>query len=229
MKPRNSPARSEGWYRTRRRAGVGVILLAVAACSAVDTSGEEELSKTKGGPFPDANVSSEVLPDGDIATTVSGPSGDALVKTRWHHLTHVLTYELPSSTPFDLQLDIDTVSTFGASAMAYYIYKQTSGYHDSPGCDAPASGATTPCYSPCCADHDQCYDNNNCTWASWLYFGASWACVGCNAKAVGCFGYKATTGDCEGQCTASGSDQVQCYDKSLGGQYCAGSCGEEGK
>jgi hypothetical protein len=209
--------------RGRRAAGAAVVL-AVAACSAVDSKESEDVSQHDR--FGDANVSSHELPNGDIETTVGGPGGEPLLITIWHEATHVLTYQLPTSEPFDLQLDIESVTTDGTDSMAYYIYQQTSAYHDSPGCDAPAGGLTTACYSPCCANHDQCYDNNGCSQKSWFFLD-SWSCIGCNAQAVGCVGYKATTGNCEGECSGQGENQVQCSDKSYG-QYCAGGCGDQG-
>lgn len=56
-------------------------------------------------------------------------------------------------------------------------------YKDSPGCDWFPD---TQCTLGCCADHDYCYDLNNCSAASWLIVGQSSACINCNGIAEIC-------------------------------------------
>jgi hypothetical protein len=41
-------------------------------------------------------------------------------------------------------------------------------------------------YRPCCDIHDQCYENNGCTYKTWWQWG-SWSCNICNGWVIGCF------------------------------------------
>jgi RHS repeat-associated protein len=60
---------------------------------------------------------------------------------------------------------------------------------DSPGCDLGRLGKyVTPCMLECCAQHDKCYDDNNCGMGSWLP--CRWEpddCTLCNMDATKCF------------------------------------------
>jgi hypothetical protein len=56
---------------------------------------------------------------------------------------------------------------------------------DSPGCDWFPD---TQCTLGCCADHDVCYDLNNCGASSWLWGFGSDACDNCNDVVYDCIG-----------------------------------------
>jgi len=65
---------------------------------------------------------------------------------------------------------------------------------DNPGCNIPGADPALSrfypaCYLECCAKHDACYDNFNCSASSWLT--STWTlicnpCQVCNAEAGGC-------------------------------------------
>lgn len=56
---------------------------------------------------------------------------------------------------------------------------------DAPGCDVIPDSWENACRLECCAQHDECYDNNGCSWLSWFCpFGD---CAGCNFEVLGCF------------------------------------------
>lgn len=55
---------------------------------------------------------------------------------------------------------------------------------DSPGCDGVPDQTEIPCVLECCAQHDECYQEKDCTASSW--FCPLSPCVKCNAGAVIC-------------------------------------------
>ena len=56
---------------------------------------------------------------------------------------------------------------------------------DSPGCDGVPDFMEIECVRECCAAHDKCYDENDCSSSSWFFCGKL-ACIGCNLEVVGC-------------------------------------------
>jgi len=56
---------------------------------------------------------------------------------------------------------------------------------DSAGCDNIPSFLETPCRLECCANHDECFDDNKCTAGSW--FKGSTKCNPCNQNVFDCF------------------------------------------
>ncbi|MFH1642676.1 MAG: RHS repeat-associated core domain-containing protein, partial [Nanoarchaeota archaeon] len=56
-----------------------------------------------------------------------------------------------------------------------------------PGCDVVPEIFETKCKKICCEQHDRCYEEYNCTAASWLNPCTSPECTGCNAVVVTCF------------------------------------------
>lgn len=59
---------------------------------------------------------------------------------------------------------------------------------DSPGCDVVPPIAESACRLECCAEHDHCYRQNNCTAWSWLITWCPWSrCGRCNVVVIGCF------------------------------------------
>jgi hypothetical protein len=90
--------------------------------------------------------------------------------------------ELTFSTPLG-HLPTD----YGANLLASYIVagQQTPAQSrpDSPGCDWFPD---TQCTLGCCALHDNCYQENGCSAASWIPFLGSDACKNCNHVAASC-------------------------------------------
>jgi RHS repeat-associated protein len=66
---------------------------------------------------------------------------------------------------------------------------------DDPRCDKVPARFETPCRLECCAQHDACYDTNDCSAASWGFTArgpeaappGQAACVECNRDVVKCF------------------------------------------
>jgi len=55
---------------------------------------------------------------------------------------------------------------------------------DSPGCDFIPDSWESACMLECCARHDECFDDNDCSWLSWF---CPWTdCGHCNLEVVGC-------------------------------------------
>ncbi|NVN93514.1 MAG: RHS repeat-associated core domain-containing protein [Desulfuromonadales bacterium] len=57
---------------------------------------------------------------------------------------------------------------------------------DAPGCDSVPGACETPCVLECCADHDKCYDDNNCKASSWLPYVGTKECKKCNSDVKKC-------------------------------------------
>lgn len=62
---------------------------------------------------------------------------------------------------------------------------------DSPGCDGVYDGAETPCILECCAEHDKCYRDYECSARSWLASNPLWVvfknkCSMCNYNVTAC-------------------------------------------
>ena len=136
---------------------------------------------------------------GTMTTTVTDGSGNTI-------LTQTLTVNGVSNAYPGQAQTADTVFTtplaslptnYAANLLATYVAGQISSlpaaqvlersaaclYKDSPGCDWFPD---TQCTLGCCADHDYCYDLNNCSAASWLIIGQSSACINCNGIAEIC-------------------------------------------
>ena len=87
---------------------------------------------------------------------------------------------------------------------------------DNPGCD---DFPDTACTIPCCAQHDKCYHDNDCTASSWIY--GSLACINCNNIVVDCV-YAGATLSCS-ECAAPVGQS--CYDNTCNAFYdCPGGC-----
>jgi hypothetical protein len=57
---------------------------------------------------------------------------------------------------------------------------------DTAGCDGVPDFLESECLLECCAEHDKCFDDNNCTQSSWLPWSGSDACDACNSDVVKC-------------------------------------------
>jgi len=70
---------------------------------------------------------------------------------------------------------------------------------DNPGCDPPGDKAIKlcpdkkDCILRCCAEHDKCYYDNDCSWLSWVAE-ISPECSACNATAVFCISFSCKAG-----------------------------------
>ena len=59
---------------------------------------------------------------------------------------------------------------------------------DNPGCDLVPDGLESICISACCAAHDKCYHENQCSFTSWIhnFFDITTACSACNTAVFQC-------------------------------------------
>ncbi|MDC0714213.1 hypothetical protein POL68_37475 [Stigmatella sp. ncwal1] len=102
--------------------------------------------------------------------------------------------------------------------------------YDSPGCDLVPDSTESHCIQNCCAAHDQCYDQNDCSFTSWLPGAGSSECNACNTSVRQCVGACAfEPPPCEN--SACGCNQSQCYDDDCEAGtnlYCANNCNNPG-
>jgi RHS repeat-associated protein len=75
--------------------------------------------------------------------------------------------------------------------------------HDNPGCDGVPHKFERPCILECCAIHDECYDKNQCTAASWCYLWGK--CHECNSNVTFCI-YQ-----CRGHADRDDPKRPNCY------------------
>ena len=104
--------------------------------------------------------------------------------------------ELPSNYA------INRLAAFIAGGLAADAGAMSIVQKDSPGCDWFPD---TQCTLGCCADHDICYDQNNCGASSWLPLVGSAACDNCNSVAAWCITFA-----CAGAVDSASDDR--CYD-----------------
>lgn len=95
----------------------------------------------------------------------------------------------------------DPLGEVGGLNLYEYVGNNSPRYNDplgldSPGCDLPgcakAKTDVRDCYLRCCAQHDKCYADNNCTKNSWGWNalgvpGFISSCAGCNDRVKACF------------------------------------------
>lgn len=83
-------------------------------------------------------------------------------------------------------------------ALANPLINQDPKGLDTVGCDVDTlkNGRETPCRLECCAIHDKCYDDNECSSGSWPWPVGNWnksrcdktpECGNCNTEARQCF------------------------------------------
>ena len=87
-----------------------------------------------------------------------------------------------------LWLSRDPIGELGGINLYCFVENSPVFYYDylglnNPGCDV--IGALSDCQLRCCAEHDKCYDDNDCSWLSWC--SPIPPCRGCNDDAAGCF------------------------------------------
>ena len=126
------------------------------------------------------------------SVVVTDSEGDVVLSAE--ATTTEVTINFPgSTTPYIVSLDEplnDLPSAFEMNRMGTYIAgqlvdKPSKAFYpmDLPGCDWFPD---TLCTLGCCADHDQCYDENGCSVTSWFQIGASLECRNCNDTVVSC-------------------------------------------
>jgi RHS repeat-associated protein len=85
------------------------------------------------------------------------------------------------------RLERDLYQFVGNSPIRHWDYLGL----DNPGCDPPGDKAIKlcpdqkDCILRCCAEHDQCYYDNDCSWWSWILEDTP-ECMGCNATVATC-------------------------------------------
>lgn len=112
------------------------------------------------------------------------------------------------------------ITTQIVSAMATHRIRLLRKLLDNPGCD---NYPDTACTIPCCALHDKCYHDHNCTYSSWIFDQGS-ACSKCNSDVADCVSYSSTYLTCD-QCEGKTPIGKSCYDHQCDAYYdCPGKC-----
>jgi RHS repeat-associated protein len=138
-------------------------------------------------PFGNAAVYGDVDGNGtDVTTNLRFPGQYWDSETALHY--NYFRYYDPETGTY-LRSDPKGLSgglaTFLYAAGAPLVLTDRMGL-DTAGCDiGPFKRFETPCRLECCASHDECYRNYNCTAHSW--WKPASACGQCNSNAVRCF------------------------------------------
>lgn len=202
--------------------------------------------EVQAGPGINYITHSDVLPSGGVVASVMGISGTVLTVT-FDNVTATPT--LPNGTKLrsltilemhntaavnDSYINaINTVATYIAAQVT--LAMTTAGKRkqfrrtllDNPGCDLFPD---TACTIPCCAHHDKCYNDNGCSFSSWIDTISSQIslmpndpCNNCNQIVATCVFATANT-DCS-VCAGSAPPGQSCYDHACDAFYdCPGGC-----
>jgi hypothetical protein len=98
--------------------------------------------------------------DGSIKARVSRADGSVLLDLRWDLMTNQVTVQAQDGPPLSFENAAHAATREGAEVAALYLYRDSLGLRDQPGCDPPAQLLTTVCSSHMCAVHDQCFFDN---------------------------------------------------------------------
>lgn len=192
-----------------------------------------------------------IISDNKVITNVTRVDDSRALTLEFSTSGATVTPLLPDNTalpaisiPGLLGITLNSTSLNAINTVATYItaqiYASNNGGRrqllrallDNPGCDFFPD---TACTIPCCAEHDQCYKNNGCTFLSWnriiggVTFGndGSDACLGCNVRAAACV--LATSflscKECALISQPGSTDEGDCYDNKCGKFFsCKGTC-----
>ena len=188
------------------------------------------------GPGVNYRAHSDVLSEDNIVTTVVNSSGAIVLTVTFKNVTIIPM--LPNSTKlptliipelYNVNVNesfinaINTVATYIATQVTLAVNAVVKrklfrrALLDDPGCDLFPD---TACTIPCCAQHDKCYRDNECSFSSWLY--GSLACINCNNIVVNCI-YAGAPLSCS-ECAGRGAGR-SCYDHTCDAFYdCPGGC-----
>ncbi len=124
-----------------------------------------------------------------IATEIRDDANETVkLSAEWDIKGQSVTYQVPNGEPVTLQLTSTPTaegSLTGTEVIWGNVNAAVAGLFDNPGCDYWPDAT---CSAPCCADHDRCYEINNCGQSSWVSDEGPCGteCVGCNSAAVSC-------------------------------------------
>ena len=151
---------------------------------------------------------------GKKTTTITDSNSDTLLKSELTIYGVKLTFpDVADPTYITFPEPLDELPTnYTASLLATYIAGQIELSEigvmpDSPGCDWFYD---QPCTLGCCAHHDKCYYDYDCSALSWVAFIGSNECKTCNYVASHCI-----VSGCQGvnSPTYSGPEVGTCYDR----------------
>jgi hypothetical protein len=197
---------------------LAVLALTLGSCGGGGSSGgDEDTSFSAGGVTLNTSLESTSTSKTVTVTDENGDTVLTLVVT-----TTGVTMSAPGqateSMTFRTALDAlptdytaRRMAIFAAGPMATATSASTSASirQDSPGCDWFPD---TQCTLGCCADHDECYDLNNCGASSWLWGFGTDACDNCNDVVYDCI-----AAACAGVTESFTEDN--CYDARCNARY----------
>jgi hypothetical protein len=145
--------------------------------------------------FPIGSATSSYIGD-DVSTVLRDPSGSTvLARVRWYDASNTFTWSVPgvgSYTGTNARSQVPSLT--GGNYASAFLYDRiqralAKTVLDDPGCDGVPDYFEGICVEECCAVHDACYAQNNCSWTSWLPFAGSAACDQCNDDVFTCIAF----------------------------------------